>query len=158
MNAQSPQPPQGAPKPQQQQPQQKAEPDKAAGPEAGSGPEQPQSDVIGGTAADPLGEEALPGAAAAASRIYRSTVSSHGSGTLISSGSVHTMNFYGGQPAERLLAAPSPRTNCADCAGSSRNRRTTTSTASSCATDGFWSCSADPAPAVRTPPCPCWTT
>ncbi|WP_406127430.1 hypothetical protein OHQ89_37345 [Streptomyces canus] len=108
MNAQSPQPPQGNPKPQQQQPQQKAEPDKSAGPDQGSGPEQPQSDVIGGTAADPLGEEALPGAAAAASRIYRSTVSSHGSGTLISSGSVHTMNFYGGQAAERLLAGPLP--------------------------------------------------
>jgi hypothetical protein len=108
VNAQSPQPPQGNPKPQQQQPQQKAEPDKAAGPDQGSGPEQPQSDVIGGTAADPLGEEALPGAAAAASRIYRSTVSSHGSGPLISSGSVHTMNVYGGQAAERLLAGPLP--------------------------------------------------
>lgn len=108
MNAQSPQPPQGNPKPQQQQPQQKAEPDKSASTDQGSGPEQPQSDVIGGTAAYPLGEEALPGAAAAASRIYRSTVSSHGSGTLISSGSVQTMNFYGGQAAERLLAGPLP--------------------------------------------------
>ncbi|MGX1370649.1 hypothetical protein RKD19_006008 [Streptomyces canus] len=108
MNAQSPQPSQGNPKPQQQPPQQRAEPDKAAGSDQGNGPEQPQSDVIGGAAADPLGEEALPGAAAAASRIYRSTVSSHGSGTLISSGSVQTMNFYGGQTAERLLAGPLP--------------------------------------------------
>ncbi|MFF0016004.1 hypothetical protein [Streptomyces sp. NPDC005374] len=109
MNAQNPQPPQGNPKPQQQQPQQKAEPDKAAGPDQGTGPEPPQSDVIGGAAADPLGEEGLPGAAAAASRIYRSTVTSHGSGALISSGSVQTMNFYGGQAAaERLLAGPLP--------------------------------------------------
>ncbi|MFF7275988.1 hypothetical protein [Streptomyces griseorubiginosus] len=107
MNAPNPQPAQGSPKP-QQQPQQKAEPDNSAGAEQGTGPEQPQPGVIGGAAADPLGEDALPGAAAAASRIYRSTVSSHGSGTLISSGSVHTMNFYGGQTAERLLAGPLP--------------------------------------------------
>ncbi|MEU1168310.1 hypothetical protein ABZ372_52375, partial [Streptomyces sp. NPDC005921] len=109
MNAQNPPPPQGNPKPQPQpQPQQKAEPDKPQGAESGGAPEPEKSDLIGGSAADPLGEEALPGAAAAASRIYRSTVSQHGTGTLISSGSVTTMNVYGRQPTERLLAGPHP--------------------------------------------------
>ncbi|MFF3482460.1 hypothetical protein ACFYXC_04185 [Streptomyces sp. NPDC002701] len=103
MNAHSPQPPQGNPQPQQPRP----EPDKAAGAEPGTGPEQPQSDLIGGPAADPLGGEALPGAAAAASRIYRSTLSSHGSGTLISAGSIDAVNIYG-RRAERLLAGPLP--------------------------------------------------
>ncbi|MFS8202941.1 hypothetical protein ACLVWQ_30170 [Streptomyces sp. CWNU-52B] len=101
MNAQQPQPPQGNPQPQQQSP----ESDNAAGAEPGTGPE--QSDLIGGGAADPLGGEALPGAAAAASRIYRSTLSSHGSSTLISSGSIDAVNIYG-QRAERLLAGPLP--------------------------------------------------
>ncbi|MEV5841757.1 hypothetical protein AB0M32_07250 [Streptomyces sp. NPDC051985] len=109
MNAQNPPPPQGNPKPQPQpQPQPKAEPDKPQGAESGGAPEPEKSDLIGGSAADPLGEEALPGAAAAASRIYRSTVSQHGTGTLISSGSVTTMNVYGRQPTERLLAGPLP--------------------------------------------------
>ncbi|GGM87628.1 hypothetical protein [Streptomyces fuscichromogenes] len=67
-----------------------------------------RDDVVGGSAADPLGEEALPGAAAAASRVYRSTVSQHGTGTLVSSGSVATMNLYGRQAAERVLAGPLP--------------------------------------------------
>ncbi|MEW2298922.1 hypothetical protein AB0958_02885 [Streptomyces sp. NPDC006655] len=108
MNAQGPQPPPGSPKPQQQQPQQKPEPDKPQGAEPAGAPEPEKADVIGGSAADPLGEEALPGAAAAASRVYRSTVSQYGSGTLVSSGSVGTMNFYGRQTTERVLAGPLP--------------------------------------------------
>ncbi|MFJ9705401.1 hypothetical protein [Streptomyces sp. NPDC101234] len=112
MNAPGPQPPQGSPKPPPQQPQpqpqQKAEPDKPQGAESVGAPEPEKADVIGGSAADPLGEAALPGAAAAASRVYRSTVSQHGSGTLVSSGSVGTMNFYGRQTTERVLAGPLP--------------------------------------------------
>jgi hypothetical protein len=146
VNAQGPQPP--------QQPQQKAEPDtdRSAGPDQGSGPEQPQSDVIGGAAAHPLGEEALPGAAAAASRIYRSTVSQHGSGTLISSGSVQTMNFYGGQTAERLLAGPLPEDELR------RLRRVFQEPKDYCAADSWSSCSAVPVPAAPTPRCPSLTT
>ncbi|MFE3163719.1 hypothetical protein [Streptomyces sp. NPDC059224] len=110
MNAQNPPPPQAGPKPQQPQPQPKAEPDRPSGADSGGASEAEKSDVIGGSGANPLGDEALPGAAAAASRIYRSAVNQHGSGTLISSGSVGTMNFYARQTqtAERLLAGPLP--------------------------------------------------
>ncbi|MEU8929626.1 hypothetical protein AB0D30_07050 [Streptomyces sp. NPDC048409] len=112
MNAQNPAPPPGGakaqPQPKQPQPQQKAEPDRPAGGADSSGASEERADVIGGSAANPLGDEALPGAAAAASRIYRSTLSQHGSGTLISSETVGTMNFYGRQTAERLLAGPLP--------------------------------------------------
>ncbi|WP_329341597.1 hypothetical protein OG252_36705 [Streptomyces sp. NBC_01352] len=103
MNAQNPAPPgpqQAGPKPQAQ-----AEPQAES---AAQGSEPAQPDVIGGPAADPLGQETLPGAAAAASRVYRSTLSSHGSGTVISSGSVSAINFYGERAGERLLAGPLP--------------------------------------------------
>ncbi|MEU9169356.1 hypothetical protein AB0D34_16365 [Streptomyces sp. NPDC048420] len=102
MNAQSPPPPQGDP-----QPQQKSESDKAAQGEPGAGPEK-QSDVIGGAAADSLGEEALPGDAAAASRIFRSTVTNHGSGDIFTAASVDTVHLHGWQAPERLLAGPLP--------------------------------------------------
>lgn len=98
MNAQNPAPP--GPQPAGPKPQPQAEP-------AAQGSEPAQPDVIGGPAADPLDGETLPGAAAAASRVYRSALSSHGSSTLISSGSVAAINFYG-ERAERLLAGQLP--------------------------------------------------
>ncbi|WP_413756811.1 hypothetical protein [Streptomyces sp. MMBL 11-3] len=100
MNAQNPPPPPAGPRPQ-------PEPGRTADAEPGAGPEPSPPDLIGGPAADPLGGEELPGAAAAASRVYRSTLSSHGSGTLIGAGSIDTVNIYG-RRAERLLAGPLP--------------------------------------------------
>jgi hypothetical protein len=97
--AQGPQPPAGN----QAQPEGQ-NPDQAAAP-----PDPAQGNLIGGPAGDPLDGEGLPGAGAAASRIYRSAspaFASYGSSTLISSDSIGAINLFGQQ--SRLLAGPLP--------------------------------------------------
>ncbi|MGW0820382.1 hypothetical protein [Streptomyces sp. NPDC002845] len=108
MNAQnpppSPSPPQQQDNAQPQNPQQEPQ----HGPDAAGGPD--RADLIGGPAADPLAGEGLPGAGAAASRIYRSatpTFTAQDSSTFIGSGSVGTINVFDRQQV-RLLAGPLP--------------------------------------------------
>ncbi|MFF9163074.1 hypothetical protein ACF081_22885 [Streptomyces longwoodensis] len=85
------------------------QPDQADQPDAGAAPDAAQPDVIGAVA-DPLAGEGLPGAGAAASRIFRSAahLTSEGSSTLISADQVRDIHLHGNQDVRRLLAGPLP--------------------------------------------------